>query len=240
VSTGPVRVEDCERVQTGWFRRRAEAFGGEAWADGAMTWTDGPDGLNLMFPRAITREGVERGLARARGRNLGIVGAWLGLEVDPTPLAEAGFEEGWSPCWMAADLASLEPALDPRITLDPPTGESALPEAWRALTRAQPPRAWYATASAGSPAQVAGQAWSFLAGELAGVFDMDVREPFRRQGLGTGLLIAVCAAARAVGGRHAVLNATPDGKALYRTRGFTQIGEGITWWHHMGRACASP
>jgi GNAT superfamily N-acetyltransferase len=65
------------------------------------------------------------------------------------------------------------------------------------------------------------------------VFDMDVREAFRRQGLGTGLLMAVCDAARARGGRHAVLNATPEGKQLYRTRGFTQIGEGITWWRHL-------
>ena len=216
-----VRVEDCERVQRHWFELRAGAHGGEVWTDGAMAWTDGPDGLNLMFPAAITRDGVERGLDRARRRGLGIVGAWLGLEVDPTPLAEAGFEEGWSPWWMTADLASLGSPSDPRITLDPGTGDPA------------PPRAWYATASAGSPAAVVGQVWSFLDGELAGVFDMDVRRPFRRQGLGSGLLVAVCDAARAAGGRHAVLNATPEGKELYRARGFTQIGEGITWWHHM-------
>jgi hypothetical protein len=60
-----------------------------------MVWTDGPDGLNPMFPAAIARDGVERGLERARSRGLGIVGAWLGLEVDPSPLADAGFEEGW-------------------------------------------------------------------------------------------------------------------------------------------------
>ena len=30
-----------------------------------------------------------------------------------------------------------------------------------------------------------------------------------------------------------MLNATPEGKEPYRTRGFTQIGEGITWWHHL-------
>ena len=34
--------------------------------------------------------------------------------------------------------------------------------------------------------------------------------------------------------KHAVLNATPEGKLLYRACGFRQIGEGITWWHHLG------
>jgi GNAT superfamily N-acetyltransferase len=62
---------------------------------------------------------------------------------------------------------------------------------------------------------------------------MGVWEPFRRRGFGTGLLYAVCAAARDAGARHAVLNATPEGKLLYSARGFRQIGEGITWWHHL-------
>jgi hypothetical protein len=52
-----VTVADCERVQGSWFRRRAEVLGGEAWTDGSLTWTDGPDGLNLMFPRAMTTAG---------------------------------------------------------------------------------------------------------------------------------------------------------------------------------------
>jgi hypothetical protein len=42
----------------------------------------------------------------------------------------------------------------------------------------------------------------------------------------------VCTAAGAAGARYAVLNATPDGKKLYETCGFRQIGEGITWWLH--------
>jgi hypothetical protein len=47
------------------------------------------------------------------------------------------------------------------------------------------------------------------------------------------LLRAVCAAAGDAGARHAVLNATPEGKLLYSSCGFTQIGEGITWWLHL-------
>jgi GNAT superfamily N-acetyltransferase len=62
---------------------------------------------------------------------------------------------------------------------------------------------------------------------------MDVWEPFRRRGYGTGLLRTVCAAARRAGARQAVLNATPEGKLLYEACGFTQIGEGITWWRRI-------
>ena len=62
---------------------------------------------------------------------------------------------------------------------------------------------------------------------------MDVWEPFRRRGYGTGLLRTVCTAARRAGARHAVLNATPEGELLYNSCGFTRIGEGITWWRHL-------
>jgi GNAT superfamily N-acetyltransferase len=128
-----VTVADCQRVQTDWYRFRAQLPGGEVWTDGPLTWIDGPDGQNLMFPVHLTTASV-------------------------------------------------------------------------------------------------------LDGDIAGVFDMDVWQPFRRRGFGTGLLHAVCAAAREAGARHAVLNATPEGKSLYAARGFTQIGEGITWWHHLGSA----
>jgi hypothetical protein len=32
----------------------------------------------------------------------------------------------------------------------------------------------------------------------------------------------------------AVLNATPDGERLYSAEGFSRIGTGITYWHHLG------
>ena len=61
-----VTVADCERVQTDWFRLRAEALGGSVWSDGPMTWIHGPDGVNLMFPRTVTADGARRGVARRR------------------------------------------------------------------------------------------------------------------------------------------------------------------------------
>jgi GNAT superfamily N-acetyltransferase len=219
-------VADCERVQTEWFRYRATNLGGAVWEDGPLTWTDGPDGLNLMFPPALTDETLLRGLLRAGDRP---IGAWLGLDVDPGPLVRAGFERGWSPWWMAGDLSGLT-ATDPRVRLQTETtdygGEHAAYAAQLAITRRSPPRAWYAAAH--DDGRFAGRAWSFLAaGDVAGIFDMAVWPPFRRRGLGTALLKAVGAAC---GARQAVLNATPQGKLLYETLGFRQIGEGITYW----------
>jgi GNAT superfamily N-acetyltransferase len=237
-----VTVADCQRVQANWYRFRAQTCGGEVWTDGPLTWTAGPDGQNLMFPTTMTTDAVQRGVARARDRGLPIVGAWLGLDVDPTPLAEAGFTRGWSPWWMTADLStmtadqSMTGDPDRRIELqldsDDDQDDHGDYRSLLAVARQQPTRAWYAAAYAGG--RFAGRAWSFLDGDLAGVFDMAVWPPFRRQGLGTGLLQAVCSAAREAGARHALLNATPEGKLLYRSCGFTQIGEGITWWCHLG------
>jgi GNAT superfamily N-acetyltransferase len=230
-----VTVADCERVQANWFRFRAETLGGQVWSDGPMTWIHGPDGVNLMFPSAVTTEGAMRGVARAREHGLSIVGAWLGLDVDASPLAAAGFERGWSPWWMTVDLDSMPLRPDPRVELRQHNDD--YPAGWDypkllATTRVRPARTWYAAAYTDSH-EFAGHGWSFLDGDLAGIFDMEVWDQFQRRGLGTGLLHAVCAAARAAGARHAVLNATPQGKLLYDTCGFRQIGEGITWWHHL-------
>lgn len=222
-----VMVADCERMQTSWFRTRATELGGTVWCDDDLLWTDGPDGLNLTFPRALTTAAVRRGVDRAHDLGRDIVGAWLSLDVDPTALAEAGFERGWSPWWMTAHLE--EDSLDYQ-------GEDAAYRGQLALARLRPARAWYAAAHTGKTGRLAGRAWSFRDGDLAGIFDMDVWPRFQRRGMGTGLLAAVCAAARQAGAKDAVLNATPEGKLLYSTCGFAQIGEGITWWHHMGGA----
>lgn len=232
-----VTVADCQRVQTSWFRLRAETCGGSHWTDGPLTWVDGPDGQNLMFPATMSTAALVRGLERAWARRLGIVGAWLATDVDPAPLAEVGFTRGWSPWWMTADLAVPVVESDPRVCLQVSTHDydSVDPSynAVLAVARRQPGRAWYAAAYTPDSHRFAGRAWSFLEGDLAGVFDMNVWPPFRRQGYGAGLLHEVCAAARRAGARHAVLNATPQGKLLYRRHGFTQIGEGTTWWYHF-------
>lgn len=222
-------MRDCERVQAAWFRTRAARLGGRRWRDGGLDWLEGPDGLSLMFPAELPPDAVARGAADARRRRV-LAGVWLGLEVDPAPLADAGFERGWTPRWMAAPCADVGPAHDPRVELL--NRLDADPGAWPApaMTAVSPQDTWYAAARVDGV--VAGRAWSHLAGSLAGVFDMDVWPPHGRQGLGTGLLRAVCAAAAGAGATHAVLNATPDGERLYRTCGFRCIGDGSTWWLH--------
>jgi hypothetical protein len=89
-----VTVADCQRVQTSWYRYRAETRGGEVWTDGSLTWTNGPDGKNLMFPTAMTTAAVRRGVDRTRKRGLSVVGAWPNSTLDRAPLAEAGFTGG--------------------------------------------------------------------------------------------------------------------------------------------------
>ncbi|WP_336647724.1 GNAT family N-acetyltransferase [Microbacterium sp. MMO-10] len=228
-------VAECERVQTAWFRARAEALGGECLVEDGLVWTDGPDGMNLLFPEAPTVDALRRGVARAEQRGRGIVGVWLGTEVDETPLAEAGFERGWAPCWMSATLAETPVDDDARIALIRVPGSLAggFEQERLALARIEPAIAWCAVARDAESERFAGRAWSFRSGDLAGVFDMAVWPAFRRRGLGTGLLAAVCAAAARSGAREAVLNATPEGELLYSRCGFTRVGTGITWWRHL-------
>jgi ribosomal protein S18 acetylase RimI-like enzyme len=207
-------VADCERVQTSWFRLRSEAPGGESWEDTGLTWANG----DLMFPQVIDPAALARGVERVRARGATVIGAWLGLDVDASPLAAAGFERGWSPWWMAGP-ADLGLPADPRVELR----EDA--------AAAGPPRAWYAEAY--DDGRLAGRAWSHLVGNLAGIFDVAVWEAFQRRGLGTGLMQAVCAAAAEAGAEHVVLNSTPTGLALYERCGLRRIGTGITWWLHL-------
>jgi GNAT superfamily N-acetyltransferase len=233
-----ITVADCERVQTGWFQTRAEVLGGSIWHDGPLTWMSGPDGMHLMFPGELPPAAVARGVAQARALGVGI-GAWLNRTVDASPLAQAGFERGWSPWWMTAPIADIGPAGDPRVELQQDSadysGEHTDYRAELALARALPRHSWYAAAYTRPAGRFAGRAWSHLSEGLAGVFDMAVWPAFRRRGLGTGLLRAVSAAAGAAGATDAVLNATPEGRLLYQRCGFVQIGEGITWWLHPQR-----
>lgn len=243
-----VMVGDCERVQTSWFRAQAEVLGGRSWDDGPLTWTDSPDGLSLMFPDELDTAAVRRGIRHALDHGRSSVGAWLNAGVDASALRECGFDRGWTIRWMAAPLASIatgEDDRDGRIELQTDTldyeGEYADYRDRLKLARREPQVAWYAAAytrpaSSDRPRRFAGRAWSYYGGGprgIAGVFDMAIWPPFRRRGLGTGLLRTVCSAAREAGASQVMLNATDEGSLLYRTCGFTPIGEGITWWLHL-------
>ena len=115
-----VTVADCERVQTSWFQLHSEVLGADAWEDTGLVWANG----DLLFPRVIDPGALGRGVERARATGTTVVGAWLGLDVDPGPLAAAGFERGWSPWWMAGP-AELGLAADPRVELQEHTADDA-------------------------------------------------------------------------------------------------------------------
>ena len=66
---------------------------------------------------------------------------------------------------------------------------------------------------------------------IAGIYDMGVAEPVRRQGIGTALTVAASRAARERGCRQVLLNATAMGEPVYVRAGFNALGvAGQTWW----------
>src|SRR5436305_1232545 len=65
------------------------------------------------------------------------------------------------------------------------------------MARGEPHRAWHAVARIDG--RLGGRAWSFVAGDVAGVYDMEVWPALQRRGLGRALLRTVCDAAREAG-----------------------------------------
>lgn len=224
--------------QTRWNLAIAAAGGGLVWQDRGLQWSwQAHDGqLMLNFPRAIDATAARRGVDFARERNARIIGAWLSPDTDATTLEALGFERGWEPCWMAAPLHAIQKPDDPRAALCAevreygPNGRRLL-----SLTRGEQPCAWHAVARVDGA--FAGRAWSLVAGDVAGVYDMDVWPQFRRRGLGRALLRTVCAAALSAGATRVVLNATGEGEPLYLGEGFVHVGHGITYWFHLTAAC---
>jgi GNAT superfamily N-acetyltransferase len=209
-----IGIRDCEAAQVAWFRTKALA-GGRVWSDEGHDWFWIADErhVHLLFPSSLDAAALARGIDEARQLRA-TVGVWLAPETDPTALADAGFEHGWQPWWMVAELASVPHAVDARVAI-----EAASPTQWTAVARERSTSFGVATAHLGSS-------------ETAGIFDMGVYPKWQREGVGSALLSAVCRSAEAGGARFAALNATPDGERLYSERGFSRVGNGETWWLH--------
>ena len=228
-------VLDCELNQAAWNVAVAIAGGGEVWEDDGLRWAWQPHNQHLMlsFPDQIDIAAARRGVEAARRREASIVGAWLAADVDPSALLSVGFERGWEPWWMSADLDRIAEPEDRRVSITtevPEYGDSG--RRLLSLAVGTDACAWHAVAR--EEGRFAGRAWAFARGEHRRYLDdMDVWPEFQRRGLGRALLRAVCGSAHAVCGQVAVLNATPDGEPLYRAEGFVRIGTGITYWHHL-------
>jgi GNAT superfamily N-acetyltransferase len=211
----------------------ALATAGRVWEMGPLRWTWHPHAreLLLLFPEAVPADALAHGLARGAGLGACIAGCWGGPDTDEAPLLAAGFERGWRPHWMTARRASLPAAApDQRVAI---TGDvPEFDDYGRALlTLASEPHAWHAVARVDGV--YAGHAWAFTAAGVTGLYDLDVRPPFRRRGLGRALTLAVLDAA---GADRVTLNATPEGERLYGALGFESLGHGRTWWRHAGTA----
>ncbi len=226
-------VEACEHNQVDWFHTEARATGGDVWTDGPLRWIQPVPGgdLMLLFPETLPSDELDRGLARADAASVRSIGAWMRADLDAGPLAERGFQKGWAPHWMTARVQDVPAPADPRVALETATPE--YDDSGRTLlerTKAQPPRDWHAAARIDGT--FAGRAWAHFDGSTIGIYDMGVWPAYRRRGLGTELLRAVCAAAATSGANDLVLNATPEGERLYLRHGFVPVGDGITWWRH--------
>ena len=229
-----VDVAECERVHADWMLRQADVLGGGSWWSDGLHWAHGQSGLHVLFPDTVTRAGLDAGVDRARALDVHSVRVWGGPELPGRVLRAAGFRRDWSPWWMTATLRDLrwpEPAAVVRFEHGDDLYGPPFEDYGRALAlaRLDPPAASHAAVRT-PDGRFAGRAWVFPDGASAGIFDMDVWPRFQRRGYGTALLGAVCDAAQESGAEHAVLNATPEGKLLYASAGFTQIGVGATWF----------
>ena len=154
--------------QAAWNAAVAIAGGGEVWDDAGLQWAWQPHNGHLMlnFPRAINAAAAQRGVMAARERGAHIIGAWLASDVDASALESAGFERGWEPWWMAADLESIAASDDGRVIITTEVPEYG-PEGQRLLSLADAPdaRAWHAVARVDG--RFAGRAWAFAPRDIA-------------------------------------------------------------------------
>jgi ribosomal protein S18 acetylase RimI-like enzyme len=217
------------RNHTSWMEGVARVTGGGVVREGALRWiVAGTGEVSVPFPRRASGRALDAMLAWCASRGVARIGVWAtGLEPEDAVearLAERGFAAGWRPHWMAMEASALPlDDHDARVSI-----VDAVPEYdgyGQALLGLAGGRFWHAAARIDGV--YAGHAWVHRVGDHAGIYDVDIRPLFRRQGLGRALTLAVC---RASGARTVVLNATGDGEALYRALGFRSLGYGRTLW----------
>ena len=231
-------VTAATAAQVSWTTAVASVTGGETWREAGALCVHLPqphDEAVVLFPPRADGSAVDRILERCGERGIPRVGVWSsGLGDDDAlraVLEPRRFEEGWRPHWMSRELTAATPA-DPRVEAVTEVPEyDDYGQALLALARDRDARSRHFVARADGA--FAGMAWLHvpeMAPHVGGVLDVFVPDPMRRRGLGRALTEAACNAALELGCRHAVLNATGDGEALYAALGFRSLCRGRTWW----------
>jgi ribosomal protein S18 acetylase RimI-like enzyme len=212
-----------------WFRRTAAAEGCAVVDVGDTQLFLGREAM--VFPDADLD--VDALMGEIRARECRSVGCWS-LSANAalgTRLVARGFGWGWRPHWMAIDLDDACAAAPSRFSVVP-----AAPPYARTLPYApsSPEPEGSVRLGVRLRDKIVGQVVVNPWDGVAGIYSMGVAPRVRRRGIGKTLTEAACRVAVEHGCRHAVLNATDAGEALYRQAGFRSLGWGQTWWFEPG------
>jgi ribosomal protein S18 acetylase RimI-like enzyme len=213
-----------------WFRRSVAAEGCDVVDVGGSDLFVGQDAM--IFPGPDLD--VDALMTEVRARKCRSVGCWS-LSSDAvlgTRLVARGFGWGWQPHWMAIDLdgSSQEtPSTRYAVELAAPPYAKTLPYAPRGRDPGGSVRLGVRLKK-----KVIGHVVVNPYDGVAGIYSMGVAPRVRRRGIGGALTRAACRLAVEHDCRHAVLNATDAGEALYRQAGFRSLGRGQTWWYGRG------
>jgi ribosomal protein S18 acetylase RimI-like enzyme len=213
-----------------WFRRSVAAEGGDVIDVGGSDLFTGRNAMIFPGPELD----VDALMTEIRERGCGSVGCWS-LSSDAelgTRLVARGFGWGWQPHWMAIDLdGNSREAPATRFTV-----ELAVPPYAKTLPYAPsgPEPRGSVRLGVRLRKKVIGHVVVNPYNGVAGIYSMGVAPRVRRRGIGSALTRAACRTAVEHDCRHAVLNATDAGEALYRQAGFRSLGWGQTWWYVRG------
>lgn len=242
------------------FHIEALLAGGALHESGDLAWTESPRGSNIIFPRLTRGEAataIDVMMDRFKADPPRQAGCW---SMDPSQPADLGayllargFQMGWKPHWMMIDLSSglREDHPFPSdivITEDKTTDLTAIADlpyaASDTLTQnGLLPHVITERFVARLDGRIVGHSGVLCTPGpvgIAGLYNVAVVPPYRNKGIGKALVLAACRYARDRGWRYGTLNATYDGRRIYKQVGFYSLGDGLTWWLSDGWREAPP